>query len=389
MSYGDGPSPKGVFGIVLLIMLVFGAIWLPSNLLENVTAQEIVVIQAPMTGNLRVVATPGPVWQGFGRVTSYPKRSSYEFETQVRFNDGGHGTMKGSIQYEMPTDEKHILLIHSQYGSAEALQKNIIEKQAVKAIYMAGPLMSSTESYAAKRNYLINYVEDQIAHGVYKTIQKEVKATDNITGQEKTVVVVDILMKGGVPERQEASVVEEFAIKPFGFVINELKYEEGVEKQIQAQQQITMGIQTAAADARKAEQRRITTEQNGMADAAKAKWDQEVVKAKEVTAAQQRLEVAELDTKAAEQQKSATILRAEGDAKAKSMAMTADNALDKRLAAKVEIEKNYAAALAQIKLPGVVMGGDGKGATSGLEQLMALMAARAAQDMSTTTAVNH
>lgn len=373
-------APKGILGIVAIVLLLVAVVFIPSHLFENVTAQEIVVIQYPM-GSLRVVSTPGPVWQGFGRVTSYPKRSSHEIETEVRFNDGGHGTLKGSIQYEMPTDPNHILLIHGQYGSADALQKQIIEKQTTKAIYMAGPLMSSTESYAAKRNDLINIVEDQVAHGVYKTTQKEVKILDPITGTDKTVVQVEIVLRGGVPERQEASVMDEFAIKPFGFVINKLEYVKAVEDQIQAQQAITMSIQTAAAEARKAEQRRITSEQNGMANAAQAKWEQEVIKAKEVTAAQQRLAVAELDTKAAEQQKAAAILKGEGEAKARSLILQADNALDKRLAAAVEINKNYAAALGQFKGPSVVMGGDGKGATAGLESLMALLSAKAAQDI--------
>jgi hypothetical protein len=373
-------NKRGVYGIVMLAFILLAAVFLPSNLIENVTAQEVVVIQNPMSGALKVISQPGPTWQGFGRVTSYPKRASHDFETQVRFNDGGHGTMKGSIQYEMPVDPQHILLIHSQYGNSEALQKQIIEKQTTKAIYMAGPLMSSTESYAAKRNSLIAIVEDQVKLGVYKTVQKEVKTVDPITGQEKTVVQVDISMKNGVPERQEESVVAEFAIKPFGFVINELKYDATVEGQITQQQAIAMNIQKSVAEARQAEQRRITAEQNGMANAAQAKWEQEVIKAKEVTQAQQKFEVAKLDASAAEQEKNAAVLRGQGQAEARRLVMSADNALEARLSAAVEINKNYAAALGTIKLPGVVMGGGEKGATGGIETLLAFMTMKAAQD---------
>lgn len=54
--------------------------------------------------------------------------------------------------------------------------------------------------------------------------------------------------------------------------------------------------------------------------------------------------------------------------------------LEARLRAAVEINKNYAAALGTIKLPGVVMGGGANGATGGIENLLALMTMKAAQD---------
>ena len=62
-----------------------------------------------------------------------------------------------------------------------------------------------------------------------------------------------------------------------------MPYEETVEAQIRQQQSITMDVQTAIADAKKAEQRAITVEQQGRANAAEAKWAQEQIKATQVT----------------------------------------------------------------------------------------------------------
>jgi hypothetical protein len=358
---------KGLGLGVTLIAIIF-ALFSFGSLFENIGADEIVVIQAPFSGELHWYKQPGVVGQWFGKVTSYPKRASYEFQTQVRFNDGGHGTMNGSVQWEMPVDDVNLSNLHMKFGSAEAIQKQLIEKVVNKSVYMTGPLMSSKESYAEKRNYLINYVEDQISNGVYKTLQKEVKVLDSLTGQEKSAIVVDILMTNGQPQRQEASALSEFGILTKNFAINSLPYDDDVEKQIKAQQQITMDVQTAIAEARKAEQRTLTVTQQGKASAEAAKWEQEVIKAKEVTAAQQKVEVAKLANDEAELYRQGMLKKADGDSTYRKKMMEADNALSQRLQAQVEIAKNNANALANMKVPivpsTVFGGGNGNSAVT-------------------------
>lgn len=380
-SYGQREiSPKTIISLIATLIILFIASFAVFGVFENVASDEIVVIQYP-TGGLKFVTAPGPTTQAWGRVTTYPKRSIYEFETQVRFNDGGHGTMKGSIQYEMPTDKANLYNLHTKFGSADAIQKQLIEKVVNKSVYMTGPLMSSKESYAEKRNYLISYVEDQVNHGVYRTVQKNVKVADQLTGQEKSAVVVEVVTgSNGQPERQEEAVLSEFGIKTFNFSINSLTYDDRVEAQIQQQQQITMDVQTAIANARKAEQQKLTVEQQGAAEAAKARWDQEVIKAKEVTAAQQRLEVAKLDKDAAEQYKQKKLLEADADATYRKRVMEADGALQQRLDAQVKINQYYADALKSHPgpwVPSVVMGGQGSsGSASDLINLLTIQAAK-------------
>lgn len=376
-------SSLRIIGIVAVAACALVVLVLLGRIVENVDADKIMVVQSPISGKLTWYTSAGVKWQGFGRVVSYPKRSQYEFQTQVRFNDGGHGTMNGSIQWEMPLDETNLIALHTRFGSPEAIQRSLIEKVVNKAVYMTGPLMSSKESYAEKRNYLINYVEDQITNGVYRTVQHETKIVDQLTGQEKTAIVVDIQMTNGQPQRQEASALTEFGIRTFNFAINSLPYDETVEKQIQQQQQITMDVQTAIAEARKAEQRKITTEQQGMADAAKAKWDQEVVKAKEVTAGEQRLAVARLANQEADQYRETQLKRADADATYRRRVMEADGALDAKLRTYLEVSKVYAAAIqghAGPWVPSVVMGGNG-GSQNGATALVDLLTAKTAKEL--------
>ncbi|MBL0349455.1 MAG: hypothetical protein IPP68_03635 [Elusimicrobia bacterium] len=372
------------FGLVASAVMVF-CLAFAGKLFQNVDADEIVCIQSPVSGKLNWHTTAGVKWQGFGKVTKYFKLDTYEFKVPVRFNDGGHGTIVGSLNYEVPLTPEQLTQIHMKYGSQEAIQKQLVETVTNKCVYMTGPLMSSKESYAEKRTSLILYIEDQIQNGVYKTTQKDVKTRDPITGSEKTVAVVEIVKdENGRPARQEDAVLSGYGINTSNFAVTKLDYEDAVEKQIQQQQELTMKVQTAVASSKEAEQRAITVAKEGEANAAAAKWAQEVEKAKAVTLAQQQYEVATLEAKAAEQKKRAEILLGEGESTRKRLVMQADGALEKKLQAYVETQKYWADAMARMTqpvVPGVSMGGaDGKGG-NGVTQMMEIMAAKAARDL--------
>jgi hypothetical protein len=376
-------SPAGIFKLVVGVVIGIICLWSIFQFVEVNSPNQILVVQSPIYGKLTWYNTAGVKWQGFGKVTKYPKRDIYLFKTQVRFNDGGHGTMNGSISYELPLDVLNLNSIHSKFGSIEALKNQLVSTVVNKAIYMTGPLMSSRESYAEKRNYLIQYVEDQIQNGVYRTVSKETKIIDQMTNTEKTVTVVDIVLKNGVPERQEDATMSAFGLKTYNFAIIDLPYDGVIEKQIQSQQQIIMDVQTSIADAKKAEQNAITVAKQGEANAAKAKWEQEVMKARAVTEAQQMKEVASLNKDAAEFKKAEQILLGQGEAERKKLVMTADGALDKKLEAYKEVNLNYAKAISEYKgnwVPSVVMGENSKGG-NGATDLINMLNAKTAMDL--------
>lgn len=369
-------------GAIIAIIAIFGGLILATNVWQHVDANKIMVVQSPVKGRLTWHTTPGIKWQGFGKCTTYDKRESYEFETPVRFNDGGHGTMVGSIQYELPLDKDHLTELHVRFGSQKSIETQLIQTIVNKSIYMTGPLMSSKESYAEKRNYLLSYVEDQIQHGVYKTTQKEVKTTDPLTNAEKIVTLVEISIDStGMPMRQDKPVLQEFGIRTFNFAISSLPYDAAVESQIKQQQKITMDVQTAIASAKQAEQDAITAGKRGEANAATAKWEQEVIKAKAVTLAEQQKEVAKLEKDAAEFEKQKLILQGEGEAAKKRAIMSADGALDKKLDAWREVNFKYAEAIKGSHLvPTVVMGENG-GKTSSANDWIQLFMAKTAKDL--------
>jgi hypothetical protein len=351
--------------------------------MEDVGADEIVCIQNPLTGSFKWCISAGPTPQWLGSTTTYYKLEVYEFSIGVRFNDGGHGTIIGSINYKLPLDAKHLTKLHTEYGSQEAIQKQLVETVTNKCVYMTGPLMSSKESYAEKRTSLIMYIEDQIANGIYKTTQKETKTKDPVTGIEKTVSVVEIVTdSAGRPMRQEEAVLTAYGIVTSNFAVSNMPYDSTVEVQIKQQQQINMDVQTAIADAKKAEQNAITIGKQGEAKAATAKWEQEAIKAKFVTEAEQKRDVAKLEKDAAEFMKQKDILLGEGEAQRKRLVMSADGALTQKLEAyKYSVDRLASAVEKQKWVPEIQMG-QGSGGANAAINMMELLTTKAAKDLS-------
>lgn len=434
-------SPRRtIVGISLAVVAVLVLV-VSGRLVHEVGADEIVVIQSPIDGRLDWYTTPGLKWQGFGTVTTYLKRDIYKFEPKdvpekdraggpvggivVRFNDGGHGTIFGSVQFELPTDESKLNTMHSKYRTQAALKHDVIETVTNNAVYLVGTLMSSKESYGEKRNDLIHYVMDQIQNGVYRTRQKTEWIKDPVTSQEKQVTMAEIMLdKDGKIERQEVSLLNRMSITAQNFVISQMPYDNIVEQQIRQQQQIAMDVQTSIAEKLKAEQRALTVEQQGRAEATATRWSQEAIKAREVTKADQekqvatieaeklktvaetqgrqrvavaeldkktaetagaqRLAVAEFDAKAAEQTKRQSILLGEGEATRKKLVLEADGALAQKLEAMIKINEVYANAMRGSNwVPSVVMAGGGpqQNASGGAVDLISLLTAKTAKDL--------
>lgn len=399
----EGPPIKGLVGVVLAGIMLVGALFLPTNLFENLSAQEVMVIQAPFSGSLSTYIDPGVKWQGFGRVTKYEKRTQFWFSEKndqgektdqsikVRFNDGGHAQLSGSLAWELPLTHDAIVAIHSKYGSQHALEQQLIRTVVEKSVYMTGPLMSSKESYAERRNDLIRFIEDQTINGVYQTTTEQVKETDPMTGAPRTVNLVRLVeSKPGIPARQEASPLSIFGVRVFNLSLNSITYDPTVEAQIQGQQQAVMQVQTAVANAKKAEQDAITAAKSGEAEAAKAKWAQEAIKAKAVTEGEQELAVATLARQTAEQNKQEQILLGQGEAERRRLNLAANGALEQKLAAYVEVNKNYAEALKGMTVPivpGVVMGNEsgGRGGNSA-QDLIDLIKIKTAKELAVDVA---
>lgn len=382
-------AASAIGALFLIIFVVF--------LFKNVDAKDYVVIQAPISGELAVHTDGGWKWQGMGKSQTYHRRDQFSFSNKVdqgkagdesistRFNDGGHGNISGTVNWQMPANPDLIVKLHKDFGSMDAIEQQLIRPAMQKVIYNVGPTMSSTESSAEKRPEIPKYIDDQLVNGPYLTKTVNVTQKDAISGQDKVVPVVQIALNDkGQPLRESKSQITEYGIVLQPVAINAIVYDGVVEDQIKQRQTATTQVQISIANARKAEQEAITTEQQGKANAAKAKWEQETVNAKDVALAEKELQVATLAAKTAEQSKRENILIGEGEAARKRLVMEANGALDAKLDAYVTVSKAYADAIAKAQpgawSPQVVMGGGASGANTS-NSLIEMLTAKTAREL--------
>jgi len=229
---------------------------------------------------------------------------------------------------------------------------------------------------------LTQLVEDQTQNGVYRTrtttreVEEETIGPDGQpTRSKKQVTEVEIERNGtGLPVRAENGQLARFGIRAFNFAIESIDYDATVTKQITAQQEITMAVQTSIANAKKAVQDAVTAEAQGRANVATTRANAEVEKTKAVVVAEQARDVANLKAQEAEAYKRERILRADADAEYRRRIMSADNALEQRLDAYKYAVDRMASAIQNHDgpwVPSVVIGnGQGTQQMNAVDMLM-------------------
>lgn len=387
-------SKKSILGGVIAILAVVFVACL-GRIGEDVKNETIVVNQYPFTGNMEYWTTPGFKWQWFGKTTHYFKTSQLWFGAEdenkqqlgnpipVIFNDASEGMIYGSLRVKLPTDPTYLSRIQTDYNGMDRLMNDLVRPTVTKVIYSSGPLMSAFESYAEKKNDLIEYITDQLNNGVYKTTVKTVETTDPISGEKKTVkvatLVVDETAPGGYA-RSERSPFQYYGISiganEGGQVsISKIDYSQKVKDQIAQQQEANMMVQTSKAKTLAAQQEAIRAEEAGKAAAMEAKWQQEKIKAVEVTKAEQAYEVARLQ--ALEAKETAKKIREQGEAEAHAARLKVQAGLTPLERATIEKETaiGVAQALANSQVrwvPEVMVNGGNSGTNGGVNAMDAV-----------------
>lgn len=372
--------PKGKVAAIIIGIFVLLTPILFRSCAEDVKNEQIVVNQYPFTGKMAYWTDPGLQWQWFGRTTKYYKTQQFWFggkdvegeshgtPIKVIFNDASVGYIYGSLRVILPTDEQHLKLIQTAYTGMDRLMNDLVAQNVVKVIYASGPLMSAFESYAEKKNDMVFYITDQLTNGVYKTTVREEESIDTFTGETKMVKVASLVSDENSPNgyvRSEKSPFTSYGVVIDQVSITEITYDEKVNQQIQTQQQANMSIQTKKAEALAAQQDAIKAEAEGKAAAAKAKWEQEKVKATEVTKAEQEREVSKLAAEKAEFDKKRIIAEGEAEAAANRAKVAAGLTPQERAEWEYKTKVGVAQAIAEVNLPKIVMtGGSGGGSTA-------------------------
>jgi len=403
------------------LILIIGLISFPQ-LIDTVEKGTYQVKQAAITGNMTAKMTPGLWMQNFGDIDVWPKAETYFFthdndtegdidadtSIEVRFNDGSVCRISGTLRIIMPTTESEAIALVTDRGhkTYRDVQEKLIKPTLRNVLRSTANLMSARESYSEKRLDFTNWARDQIEHGVYKTKEETQQVEDLVTGEKTWKKVKVILTHGDVPLHEE-NPLEGTGIILKNFEIKSFQYEKKVQVQIAKQQEARMAVETAKAEAEKAKQGELKAIAEGKMNVAKAKYEKEQDKIRAVVDAQkdkevqelnaardknvaviageQRKEVATLDRDAAKLKKEELILLGQGEAERKKLVLAADGALEQKLEAYKQVNGFYANAIQNYKgnwVPTTVMGSNGKGSVNGANNLIDLLTAKTARDLS-------
>lgn len=248
-----------IYAIIIGVLAIL-VLSLSSSIGEDVKNETIVINQFPFTGKMEYWTTPGFKWQWFGKTTTYFKTQQLWFGSEnddkkqmgnpipVIFNDASDGMIYGSLRVKLPTEKKYLERIQTDYNGMDRLMTDLVRPTVTKVIYASGPLMSAFESYAEKKNDLIEYITDQLNNGVYKTSVKQIKTIDAFTGEEKTIKIATLISdseSAGGYKRSESSPFAYYGLEIGQVAVSKIAYSEKVNSQIARQQEANMLIATS------------------------------------------------------------------------------------------------------------------------------------------------
>jgi hypothetical protein len=392
----------GVLGVVLA-----GIIFLSNTIGINDNGYR-TVVQWP-TGKTFVKFEPGIFFQNFGKATVWPNEMSYEIDGkgfQVRYQDGGKGSVDGTMIVSLPDNESQMLEVHRVYRSVAGLQDRLLTPELKQALNSTAGLMTSEEAYAVKRNDYREYALDQINEGLFMTelVSKEVTALDG-SEEEKEVPIIRMDPETGRAMHNEP-VLSKYGLSIASFQITDWAFAPETEQQINNKRQAEMAIIEAEAKAQqaKSEQQQVIAE--GEKAVERVRYEQLQIKERAVIEAQREREVAtikanqqvqvnsealaaaEIDVETAKQEKVAKQERADGEAYAKQVVLEADGALAQKLETLEKINAVWAMAYSKRNVPTYVSGGSTDvAADNSAQQFMEILTVKGMKDLSTDLSV--
>ena len=340
------------------------------------------------------------------------------------FLDQVDAVVSATARFELPSDEEGFLTMARLYRSPENLLRTELVPAFEETLGANAALMSAEDYFQGGKTEFNNEFERQLADGIYlvRRIEKRVKVESSRAGtanaalgenQEqfgdefKTVFIVEKLLdETGQPKRKRQ------AFEKFGISVTSARVTD-VRPNIKFQER--MGLrQQAAADRAIAREQRVQEEEQRLL--AITRGEREVAERQAAAKVEQIQKTTEAETEkqlaitAAERERESARIRQERaqilletariDAQAKQISadaaayektaiLEADNALAQKLAAYVEVQKVWAEAFANRKVPTTVFGAPegGVGTDGDISRFIDLLTMQAAKGLAVDPAI--
>ena len=351
-----------------VLILTFSA----SSILETNMNGYTQVKQAAISGKMSVRMDAGVYLQLFGKIDTYKRVATVGFGSErsggsadisaipVIFNDGSKAFVSGMVRVRLPDTAEGFLALKKEFaGGYEHFVRSGVIPVVKNAVKLSANLRSAQDAYTTLALFQ-QAIDDQVKNGAYVTRSDVVEITRSTGDVERVKVTVIVRDKNGNPKRLENRITE-LGCEILECVVGVPEFDNKVEEMIAKRKDEAMKTELAKQEAIRAKQDAITSEEQGKANVAKAKYEKEVDKIKAVTDAQKMYEVAQLDRKTAEEQAKAKLVKKEAEAKANRLLVAAGLTPLDRAKIQKDTAIGVAEQMAKVTFPKLmVIGGEGK-----------------------------
>lgn len=403
-------KPVIIGGIATIIAVILFALFNPFS--WNNAGYRTVVTQAG--GNQFVQYDPGYFYSGFFSkeqewpnqisVSSREKDADWDLRDNtieigfipIRFNDATTADAAGITQYVLPVGEKEMLEIHNAHKTPEALVQRRLGPYTIECLQNSAQLMSSEMHYGGGRAQMAQDYLDQLKNGAFLLNVQERNTFDSTEKVWKKVYAVEIQTDKNKQQKRKFSSIKEYSITVADAQITGVDYQDAVDAMLQKKIAAATEASISRQQLMTAQQQQLTAEAKGKQKLVEIEYTQKQQQTIDVVKAQTQVELAKQDLEKQDialraSYKEAQKIKTLADAAAyeKQRAMQANGALEQKLAAAIEINKNYAEAMSNSNwVPTYVTGGAGNSGnnSSGAMDLINLMTANVARQVGLTDA---
>lgn len=396
-------SIKSVIAVVCLILLTC----ILSCVIHKVDDTEWQAVQY-LNGEVEIKETAGVYIALFPKVTEYPRNATYEFtgrdpnkdsndkdntddSIRVTFNDGGTAQISTVLRVSTPVTKEQKREFHRQFNGNSANIESAIWAHLSNVIKATGPIMSASENQTARKSEFNSVVQDQMNEGLYEMRRVTVELDQVDENGQKIRVAATEIQKDAQGKRivGQVSPLATYGMTVTQLSITETEYDAQTKKQFETKKEAFLKAESAKAEREGEVQQRLMIEEKGRRELAETTAAANLVKEKATIEADKEKEVAETnaarelavakltkeqaETKAAQQLSVAKLERQASEEEAQKILVLAAAEKERISMAGAITEKDrilletqrataigVAEALAQLKVPQVVINGSDK-----------------------------
>lgn len=376
---------------------------------------------------LTVQAVGGKLQESMDAETDQHDASATLPPLNIMFLDQVDANAEATVRFSIPEDQENFLKLAHEYRSPENMLRTALIPAFKETLQATASLMSAEEYYSGSRSEFNTEFEKQMGNGIYivrreeeiQVTARKVRSSANAAlgtdqqeyGDETKVafLVKKVLDENGLPQRKTQKFTN-FGITVVDARVTDMRPNSKFVERMQLKQKASADRAIAREQRIQEEEQRLLAIAKGEREVAErqaqAKVEQiqrtteaETEKQLAITNAQKLREQAEIAKETAQIELEKARIEAEtqrtlADAEAyqKKVILEADNALAQKLQAEIEIQKTWANAFAQRKVPTTVFGGSDSSAPTGsdaeVKAFMQMLTLDAANRLSYTREVS-